>query len=150
MTTFKIGDRVMVTNERDPETGRMHAYSGQAGEVVELDPNGDVIVRFDNAQTGWLFPVPAELLMPDVTATQPRWMNRLPPAEVTADDDPRCVCGVHRSEHALCGCEQFERERNLGNYPRCPHCNQPVIDGGIEHEECRINHREMWGRSGRP
>lgn len=21
------------------------------------------------------------------------------------DNDPICVCGVHRSEHALCGCE---------------------------------------------
>lgn len=25
------------------------------------------------------------------------------------DDDPECVCGVVRSEHALCGCERFER-----------------------------------------
>ena len=27
------------------------------------------------------------------------------------DDDPRCVCGVHRSEHSLCGCpEGFQRK----------------------------------------
>lgn len=29
---------------------------------------------------------------------------------VGEDDDPQCVCGVHRSEHALCGCpDGFER-----------------------------------------
>ncbi|MDQ3693180.1 MAG: hypothetical protein M3464_06095 [Chloroflexota bacterium] len=28
------------------------------------------------------------------------------------DDDPICVCGVHRSEHILCGCpDGFERRR---------------------------------------
>ena len=25
-----------------------------------------------------------------------------------AEDDPRCVCGVYRSEHALCGCPGFQ------------------------------------------
>ena len=25
-----------------------------------------------------------------------------------SDDDPRCVCGVHRSEHLLCGCGEWE------------------------------------------
>lgn len=25
------------------------------------------------------------------------------------DDDPRCVCGTHRSEHALCGCGDWQR-----------------------------------------
>ena len=24
------------------------------------------------------------------------------------DDDPRCVCGVYRSEHALCGCGEWQ------------------------------------------
>lgn len=33
----------------------------------------------------------------------------VPPDEETQDDDPLCVCGVARSEHALCGCEQFEK-----------------------------------------
>lgn len=29
---------------------------------------------------------------------------------VGEEDDPVCVCGVHRSEHALCGCpDGFER-----------------------------------------
>lgn len=27
------------------------------------------------------------------------------------DDDPQCVCGVYRSEHALCGCGEWERRR---------------------------------------
>jgi len=27
-------------------------------------------------------------------------------------EDPICVCGVAKSEHALCGCEQFEVRRN--------------------------------------
>lgn len=26
--------------------------------------------------------------------------------EETEDDDPRCVCGVYRSEHSLCGCPE--------------------------------------------
>jgi hypothetical protein len=33
---------------------------------------------------------------------------------------------------------------------RCRHCNKIVEDGGSEHEDCRINEREMWGSSGRP
>jgi hypothetical protein len=24
-------------------------------------------------------------------------------------DDPQCVCGVYRSEHALCGCGEWQR-----------------------------------------
>lgn len=28
---------------------------------------------------------------------------------LAADDDPICVCGVHRSEHSGMGCEQWER-----------------------------------------
>lgn len=31
--------------------------------------------------------------------------------ETTEDDDPQCVCGVHRSEHALCGCGEWERRK---------------------------------------
>lgn len=27
-----------------------------------------------------------------------------PAHSMSEDDDPRCTCGVHRSEHALCGC----------------------------------------------
>lgn len=27
------------------------------------------------------------------------------------DDDPQCVCGVYKSEHALCGCGEWERRR---------------------------------------
>lgn len=26
-------------------------------------------------------------------------------------EDPACVCGVHRSEHLLCGCGEWERRR---------------------------------------
>jgi len=39
--------------------------------------------------------------------------------EPYVDDDPVCVCGTHRSEHALCGCpegfqtpEDWRRERD--------------------------------------
>lgn len=35
-----------------------------------------------------------------------RTWQRIAPA---GDDDPRCVCGVHRSEHGHGACEQFER-----------------------------------------
>lgn len=31
--------------------------------------------------------------------------------DVEADDDPQCVCGVYRSEHALCGCGEWEARR---------------------------------------
>ena len=38
--------------------------------------------------------------------------------EPEENDDPKCVCGVYRSEHALCGCpegfqspESWEKER---------------------------------------
>lgn len=35
------------------------------------------------------------------------------PDEETPDDDPYCVCGVARSEHALCGCGEWQR---VGTY----------------------------------
>lgn len=42
------------------------------------------------------------------------------PIDEVEDDDPRCVCGVYRSEHAAMGCpegfqtpEQWEAERSL-------------------------------------
>lgn len=32
--------------------------------------------------------------------------------QLDPDPDPRCVCGTHLSEHALCGCpDGFERAR---------------------------------------
>ncbi len=27
------------------------------------------------------------------------------------EEDPICVCGVYRSEHALCGCGEWQRRR---------------------------------------
>jgi len=71
MTTLKIGDRVMVTNERDPQTGRIHAYSDQAGEVVEINAMGTAWVRFDNAKPAWLYPVKVAKLVPESPVTRP-------------------------------------------------------------------------------
>lgn len=34
-----------------------------------------------------------------------RWVDMAPVGAEDADDDPQCVCGAYRSEHALCGCK---------------------------------------------
>lgn len=37
--------------------------------------------------------------------------KHVPEEDRYEDDDPVCVCGVHRSEHKLCGCgEGFQRK----------------------------------------
>lgn len=37
--------------------------------------------------------------------------RRHPMPDGITDDDDRCLCGVHRSEHQLCGCGEWERAR---------------------------------------
>jgi hypothetical protein len=57
----------------------------------------------------------------------------LAPEEEEVDDDPQCVCGTYRSEHAMMGCgnfqtaQQWDRERQ-----RIHEFVQREIDGDIE------------------
>lgn len=37
--------------------------------------------------------------------------NRYAALGDAGDDDPVCVCGTYRSEHALCGCGDWQRAR---------------------------------------
>lgn len=65
---------------------------------------------------------PADTPLPDAPEPSPAYVAALyarlyakcdalmNPAQAE-DDDPVCVCGVYRSEHALCGCGEWERRR---------------------------------------
>jgi len=92
-----IGRRIQqeFPNARDIQVRRTDAYSPRwedaDGNNYDYHDTFDGWEQYASTKAFELYPIPE-------------------PVEIEGDDDPQCVCGVHRSEHALCGCpEGFTR-----------------------------------------